>query len=107
MEQTISSSFGEILKIFRKRRRLSQQALADLLGVHRNTISIWERGDFLPDRYALGSDHHLYGLRSNRHPTALSQRADQVLFAGMQGRQKRADPGRTGAQAARETPERT
>jgi tetratricopeptide (TPR) repeat protein len=42
-------SFGEMLKKFRTRKRLTQQALAALVGVHRNTIGIWERGDYLPE----------------------------------------------------------
>lgn len=41
--------FGELLVRFRKRQHLSQEALAVLLGTHRNTISLWERGDYLPD----------------------------------------------------------
>lgn len=41
--------FGELLVGFRKRQHLSQVALAGLLGTHRNTISLWERGDYLPD----------------------------------------------------------
>jgi tetratricopeptide (TPR) repeat protein len=51
MEQIAENSyaFGEVLRGFRKRRRLSQQTLATLLSVHRNTVSIWERGDFLPE----------------------------------------------------------
>ena len=43
------SSFGEMLKTFRTRKRLTQQTLAAKIGVHRNTISIWERGDYLPE----------------------------------------------------------
>jgi tetratricopeptide (TPR) repeat protein/transcriptional regulator with XRE-family HTH domain len=43
------SSFGEMLKALRKRVRLTQQELASKLGVHRNTIGVWERGDFLPE----------------------------------------------------------
>ena len=42
-------TFGELLKLLRKRRRMSQQQLATYLEVHRNTIGTWERGDFLPD----------------------------------------------------------
>jgi tetratricopeptide (TPR) repeat protein len=38
-----------VLKTFRKRKRLSQQALAAQLGVHRNTIWSWEQGNYLPD----------------------------------------------------------
>ncbi len=41
--------FGEVLKAFRKQKRLSQPALAGKLGVHRNTISSWEQGAYLPD----------------------------------------------------------
>lgn len=41
-------AFGDVLKSFRQRKQLSQQALANLLGTHRNTISNWERGNFLP-----------------------------------------------------------
>lgn len=32
------------LKAIRRRRRLSQQGLADLLGVSRNTVTRWEMG---------------------------------------------------------------
>src|SRR5579884_1597115 len=50
---SISSSsfyhFGELLKTFRKRRHLTQQQIAAAVGVHRNAVGRWERGDFLPD----------------------------------------------------------
>ena len=42
------ASFGTVLKGFRTRRGLTQQALAEKLGMHRHTIGSWERGDFLP-----------------------------------------------------------
>ena len=42
------SSFGAVLKTFRTRKRLTQQQLAAQLGVGRNTIGSWERGDALP-----------------------------------------------------------
>src|SRR5579862_2707462 len=42
-------SFGALLKVFRTRRRLTQQQLAEKLGLHRNTIGGWERGDYLPE----------------------------------------------------------
>jgi transcriptional regulator with XRE-family HTH domain len=41
-------SFGELLKIYRKRQRLTQKHLAQQLGVHMNTISSWELGTYLP-----------------------------------------------------------
>src|SRR5437762_2830588 len=40
--------FGELLQQFRVRARLSQMALANELGVHRNTIVSWEHGNYLP-----------------------------------------------------------
>src|SRR5579883_288174 len=42
-------AFGDLLKAFRKQKRLSQLALAEKLGVHRNTIWSWEQGVYLPD----------------------------------------------------------
>ena len=41
--------FGELLKSLRQRCDLSQAELAMHLGLHRNTIGKWERGDCLPD----------------------------------------------------------
>lgn len=42
-------SFGALHKNFRKRRHITQQHLAEVIGVHRSTIIRWERGDFLPE----------------------------------------------------------
>ncbi len=42
------SSFGPLLKAFRKRQRLTQHQLAQSLGMNRNAIGRWEQGDFLP-----------------------------------------------------------
>ena len=49
MERHYSSSFGDLLTIFRKRKGQSQQQLANNVHVHRNTVGLWERGDRLPD----------------------------------------------------------
>ena len=46
-------SFGAQLKAYRKRRRLTQQQLAEAIGVHRSAIIRWEQGDFLPASRAL------------------------------------------------------
>jgi len=48
MQQAFPGSFGELLKTFRKRRRLTQKHLAQRCGVHMNTISSWELGTYLP-----------------------------------------------------------
>lgn len=42
-------SFGTLLQAFRKRQRLTQQALAEALGLHRRSLVRWEQGDYLPD----------------------------------------------------------
>lgn len=47
-DRSETDSFGSVLKAFRSARHLTQQQLADRLGVRRNTIGSWERGDFLP-----------------------------------------------------------
>lgn len=41
--------FGENLKKLRQDRNLTQERLADFLGVSFQTISKWERGDNYPD----------------------------------------------------------
>ncbi len=42
------SSFGVQIKTFRKRHHLTQQRLAEAIGVHRSTLINWEQGSFLP-----------------------------------------------------------
>ena len=41
-------SFGALLKAFRKRRHLTQQQLAEAIGMHRHAVLRWEQGDVLP-----------------------------------------------------------
>lgn len=41
-------SSGELLRTFRTRPSLTQQQRASAIGLHRNVIRRWERGDFLP-----------------------------------------------------------
>src|ERR1700730_8187210 len=53
MHGSSSDPFGSLLKHFRKRRRLTQQHLAETMGIHRNTIGRWEEGSFLPESKAL------------------------------------------------------
>lgn len=54
MDTSEEYTFAELLKQFRARARISQQDLADQLKeyrpkMHRNTISAWERGEYLPE----------------------------------------------------------
>ncbi|GCE10045.1 FxSxx-COOH system tetratricopeptide repeat protein [Dictyobacter aurantiacus] len=48
--------FGMLLKHFRKHRHVTQQQLAEALGVHRNTIGRWEEGSYLPESRTLVLD---------------------------------------------------
>lgn len=45
--------FGVLLKTTRQRHRLTQQRLAEALGVHRRTLIRWEQGEMLPDSKAM------------------------------------------------------
>jgi len=47
------SPFGVQLKAWRVRCHLTQQQLAEAIGVHRHAIGRWERGDFLPASKAI------------------------------------------------------
>ncbi|GHO80047.1 hypothetical protein KSD_78180 [Ktedonobacter sp. SOSP1-85] len=50
MEETGSiTSFSDVLKTLRKQKKITQRQLAERLGVHYNTISMWERGNCLPE----------------------------------------------------------
>jgi tetratricopeptide (TPR) repeat protein len=42
-------TFGELLRASRKRRGLTQHQVATGIGMHRNAVSRWEQGDFLPE----------------------------------------------------------
>lgn len=48
-----TDSFGDILHTFRKRARLTQQQLAEKIGMHRHAVSRWEQGEVLPASKAL------------------------------------------------------
>lgn len=51
--QSTFSSFGTLLKTYRKRKRLTQQQLAQRIGVHANTVSSWELGTYLPATHGM------------------------------------------------------
>ncbi len=50
------SFFGEHLREIRERRNIQRQELANLLGVSRNTIGLWERGLSSPRSLVLVQD---------------------------------------------------
>ncbi len=47
------TAFGSIVRAWRKRRHLTQDAVARKLGIHRHTIGNWEQGDYLPESKAM------------------------------------------------------
>jgi transcriptional regulator with XRE-family HTH domain len=49
MDDLEGTPFGKLLHRFRTRARLTQARLSERLGAHRNTVSLWERGEYLPD----------------------------------------------------------
>jgi tetratricopeptide (TPR) repeat protein len=75
-QQTFPASFGELLKTFRKRKRLTQKQLAQHLSVHANTISSWELGTYLPATRGLV-------LELARHLALDDQRTRQLLEASL------------------------
>src|SRR6266852_5191622 len=75
-QQTFPSSFGELLKTYRKRKRLTQKQLSQQLGVHANTISSWELGTYLPDTRGLV-------LELARHLALDEQETRQLLEASL------------------------
>ena len=75
-QQTFPASFGELLKTFRKRKRLTQKQLAQHLSVHANTISSWELGSYLPATRGLV-------LELARHLALDDQRTRQLLEASL------------------------
>ena len=58
----ISNPFAENLVRLRKERKMSQQALADALGVNRNSISNWERGGMFPSLATMREIAAFFGM---------------------------------------------
>ncbi len=77
-EPLLLSSFGEILRVARKRKHMTQKQLAQQLGVHSNTISSWEVGTYLPESRELV-------LKLVRHLDLNEQEAWQLLEASLTG----------------------
>lgn len=72
------------LRRIRIARRVTQQALADRLGLHRNTIDLWERGERRPApselcRWAAALDHDvaLHQVKEPAPPTLAEVQAER------------------------------
>ena len=76
VEPIIHQSFGEMLRAYRKRKRMTQKQLAQLLDTHANTISSWELGTYLPQTRGLV-------LELARHLGLNDQETRQLLEASL------------------------
>ena len=61
----MENNLGIKLQEIRKQNKLSQEALAEKLGVSRQAISKWERGESLPDIYMLKIIADMFGITLN------------------------------------------
>ena len=88
--------FSENVKRFRKERDLTQEALADFLGVSFQTISKWERGESYPDisflpviaEFFSVSTDVLLGVdkaKNEEEILALCEKFDKKQYAGSEG----------------------
>jgi len=75
-QHLVPCGFGELLKTFRKRQRLTQRQLAHQLGMHMNTLSAWELGSYLPATRGLV-------LELARHLALNEQETRQLLEASL------------------------
>ncbi len=69
-------SFGALLRTFRIRNHLTQQRLAETIGVHRSTLVRWEQGDYLPESKTIV-------LELARHLHLDDQETRQILEASL------------------------
>jgi tetratricopeptide (TPR) repeat protein/DNA-binding XRE family transcriptional regulator len=76
MEQADGQFFGEVLRRFRK-KKMTQQRLATLIGVNRDSVSSWERGEYFPETSTM-----LYEIARVLH---LSEDEKRLLFEARYG----------------------
>ena len=53
---------GENIQRFRKEARMSQEELAEKVGVSRQTVAKWENGTTVPDIYACMAMSEIFGI---------------------------------------------
>jgi transcriptional regulator with XRE-family HTH domain len=80
MEVTDMVAFGDLMKGFRKKKKVSQQELSAKLGIHYNTLSNWERGMCLPDSKGMVLEA-AKGLRLDEQETRLLLEASLTALA--------------------------
>jgi len=63
---TTDAHTGSPIRNLRKKLRLTQSALAELLGVHRLEVTYWENGRRKPSRMAQNFMRHLEEIHDKR-----------------------------------------
>jgi len=61
----IVKTFGERLQELRKERRMTQQELADKLGLHNSFIGLLERGERIPSLITINNIATLFGIKAH------------------------------------------
>lgn len=64
-EQNRNALFPTRLRELRKEKQISQQTLANTLGIAKSTVGYWENGDSLPDAQSLAALADLYGVSAD------------------------------------------
>ena len=64
-EQNRNALFPTRLRELRYKKGISQQALANTLGLAKSTVGYWENGDSLPDAQSLSALAELYGVSAD------------------------------------------
>jgi len=67
-----SYTFGERLRLYRRGAGVSQETLADDVGMTRQTVINWEKGQYLPNRETI--------LNVARHLALSEEETDELLI---------------------------
>ena len=58
-------NFGAVLKKYRKNAGCTQQKLAEILGISKNTVTLWERNLARPDVETIRELNQMFGIPLN------------------------------------------
>ena len=58
--------FGLFLKLCREKEKMTQEELADRLGVTQKTVSVWEKGNNLPHTRTMIAIAEVFGLEEEK-----------------------------------------
>lgn len=82
--------FGERLRLLRKQAKMTQQAVADRLNIHRSTYTKYETDNVTPDHQGLVTLSHMFGVSVDylvgrtEDPCTLSAPAESDLLSSQE-----------------------